>query len=295
MTANLTLQTIASGATLPSPLSRYREAFEATAGDRAALADEDLVTINIDIGASVQIALASVPRVAPLRAEIVALPVKHELIDKLELYARAAGHSHGVYQVASAPPEELNALYEDAVKRRATLRSDVQNLVNHGLVPADSLGGIQGETGYRNVGYDLIGLVAILRNAEEKVRNRTATLPEERDQAEFVAGQLLDVVARRDGNITVPAGIALDRQRAFTLLLRAYDETRRAVTFLRWGGEADKLAPSLYTSRVSRRRSAEEPEPSTSEVQPPPAPTTSATNGGNAPTVPGGMGGNPFA
>jgi hypothetical protein len=277
---------------LPSPVSRYREAFDATTRDREAVEDEDLSTINIDIGAAVQMALATVPRVEPLRDEMAPLPLKHTLIGKLESYARAAGHAHGVYAVASAPPEELSALYDDAVKRRATLRSDVQNLVNHGLVPVDSLEGIHGETGYRNVGYDLIGLVAILRNAEARVRNRTATLPEERDKAEFVASQLLDVVARRDGNSTVPAGIALDRQRAFTLLLRAYDETRRAVTFLRWGAEADKLAPSLYTSRTSRRRAAaQESEPSTPEVQPPPSADTSPDD---APSVPGGRGGSPF-
>lgn len=125
-------QTTTPGTTPANPVSRYREAFDATAADREALVDDELATINLDIGACVQMALAAVPRVVPLRDEIAPLPVKHALIDQLETYARAAGHAHAVYAVASAPPEELNALYEDAVKRRATMRSDVQNLVNHG-------------------------------------------------------------------------------------------------------------------------------------------------------------------
>lgn len=52
------------------------------------------------------------------------------------------------------------------------------------------------------------------------------------------------------------------RQRAFTLFARAYDECRRAATYLRWQeGDADELVPSLYSGRNASRRGPEEPEP----------------------------------
>jgi hypothetical protein len=41
-----------------------------------------------------------------------------------------------------------------------------------------------------------------------------------------------------------------NRQRAFTLLLTAYSQVRRAITYLRWNeGDADSIAPSLYAAR----------------------------------------------
>ena len=47
------------------------------------------------------------------------------------------------------------------------------------------------------------------------------------------------------------------RQRAFTLLVTAYDEVRRAVTFVRWAeGDADAFAPSLYAKSRKRRPGA---------------------------------------
>jgi hypothetical protein len=36
------------------------------------------------------------------------------------------------------------------------------------------------------------------------------------------------------------------RQRHFTLLVRACDQVRRAVTFLHWGAEADRLARPAF-------------------------------------------------
>jgi hypothetical protein len=47
------------------------------------------------------------------------------------------------------------------------------------------------------------------------------------------------------------------RARAFTVFARAWEECRRAVTYLRWHeGDADKLVPSLRSNKGPRRRGA---------------------------------------
>src|SRR5688500_269126 len=56
------------------------------------------------------------------------------------------------------------------------------------------------------------------------------------------------------------------RKRAYTLLVRSYNEVRRVISFLRWhDGDAEDIAPSLHTAGRAARRSdeeaAEEPEP----------------------------------
>ena len=48
------------------------------------------------------------------------------------------------------------------------------------------------------------------------------------------------------------------RVRAYTLFVRAYDQCRRAATYLRWGEEdADEIAPSLFANRGGRKGGVE--------------------------------------
>ena len=57
----------------------------------------------------------------------------------------------------------------------------------------------------------------------------------------------------REQGPAVVQDVARIRDQAFTLMMRAYDEVRRAVTFLRWQqGDADTIAPSLYAGRGGR-------------------------------------------
>jgi hypothetical protein len=256
----------------PPGAFRFRESFEATAEDRAALSADELLPINVELTTAAHIAMTALPKILALRAQLATLPIKLEQIEKIDTYARAVGHAQALFVVASTPPEELQALYEDAVERRTALRSDVHNLATHGLINGEGLAALSGEVGYRNVGYDLMSLVAMMRGAASRIAGRSASLPEDLDRSEFVANQLLEVVARREGDILVPAAIASDRQRAFTLLAQAYDEARRAVTFLRWSADdANRIAPSLHTNRGGTRRKSEPATPQSDIPPPPPA------------------------
>ncbi len=75
-------------------------------------------------------------------------------------------------------------------------------------------------------------------------------------------------------------------------MVNAYDQVRRAVTYLQWSeGDQDILCPSLYAGRVTRRKPAEEPAP----PPPAPAPTPAATPAAATPKIPVGMpGSNPY-
>ena len=64
-----------------------------------------------------------------------------------------------------------------------------------------------------------------------------------------------------------------DRARAFTLLVRAYDDCRQAASYLRWReGDVDDFAPSLRPK--PRRGKSGPPEPAPG--QPPAAPEAKA-------------------
>jgi hypothetical protein len=114
----------------------------------------------------------------------------------------------------------------------------------------------------------VLGLVALMRERWNSIQGKTAVQPPDLEAAERLADRLITAVGvREQGPVTLAAAVAA-RLRAFTLFMRAYDEARRAVNYLRWREkDADTIAPSLYAKRGGRRPA----EPS----------------GGDEPTMPG--------
>jgi hypothetical protein len=107
------------------------------------------------------------------------------------------------------------------------------------------------------------------------VQSRSGVQDAELEPADKLAQRIVRVVGLREQCPAMVAAATDLRLRAFTLLFRTYDNVRRAVTFQRWsGGEADKIAPSLYAGRSNGRRRA---EPPVTDVPPPaPAPVPGA-------------------
>ena len=108
----------------------------------------------------------------------------------------------------------------------------------------------------------------------------------ELDQAEDLSERLLHAVATRENASNALADAIQKRLGTFTLLVNAYDQVRRAISFLRWLEEdIEEIAPSLYAGR----RSKSEPEQSQPPVTPPggTVPATSPVGAvGAAPTTP---------
>lgn len=68
--------------------------------------------------------------------------------------------------------------------------------------------------------------------------------------------RLVRAAGVRDQAPAAVADVALIRQHALALLVNAYDEVRRGVSFLRWReGDVETIAPSLYTGRPRRKTS----------------------------------------
>lgn len=270
----------------------FRKAFHATATDRAALRPEELVHLAFDVSLATQMVLATVSRVQAYEAEIRALPLDHQLLARLDQYAQAAGYAQARYNAVNAAPEELKATYEQAVEYRATLYSDATNLVRHRVLNDDALHLIKNEVGFRNVGFDLMTLVSVFRDAAARIKGRTATLPADLDQAEAVANQLLFLTARREQRQLEQPDLGDERLRAVSLMVRAYQQTRRAIQFVRFDyGDAERIAPSIYTARSARKREdvIETPNGDSVVVPLPNAPAVT-----QAPVPVGAPGGNPF-
>jgi hypothetical protein len=104
--------------------------------------------------------------------------------------------------------------------------------------------------GHRALIVDLQILVATFRERWESVKDRTAVRAEELDSTVALIDTLTEAVGIKDASPAVQQQATLIRQKAFTLVVRTYDQIRAGLIYARRDeGDADSIAPSLYIGR----------------------------------------------
>jgi hypothetical protein len=240
----------------------------------SSLSKDELTFINVDMPSVVATVLGALPEVRALRSELERVPdFDLATFDKLEDYATALGYTHAQYVTATQPSDDLEALSEEALGVREQLLADATALSLRGFIDGNRLKELRGANGYKNLATDLQGLAGILQESWAAVQGRSGVEMADLERAMKLGQRLLRVVGLREQG-PATAAVATDiRQRAFTVLTRAWDQVRRAVMFLRWNiGDADQIAPSLYAGRGNRRKTpVETPLPDTEPSVPVPS------------------------
>jgi hypothetical protein len=281
--------------TEPAIVHRFRDAYERLSPELAAVPHGELVPINVDVPTAITTVLGAMPEITALRPRVVAELPQFDIakFDRMQDYALALGHAQAIYLAASEPQEALPELAEQAYKAREQLASDATALSNRGFIDGKKLAELKGGTGYRSVAFDLFALVTMLREKWSAISGKTALAPAELDTAEQLADRLITAVGQREQAPAVVGVASENRQRAFTLFVKAYDDVRRAVAFLRWHeADAESIAPSIYAGRNggSRRKSnAEQPSVGT-DTPAAPAPGPSGSVSTDVPATPAGTG-----
>lgn len=248
------------------------QAFMDTAFERASLDKSEVLRLNLDLEAATIVALGTVNRIRPLLDSISELPIDAQLLQRLEQYVRATIHAQALYRAAHRPPDGLDATYRAAIEARRMLRLDAENLAFHKWVDGRVLKRLRFAMGHLNVGYDVLALVNLLRDALPTTAGRSALSEAELDSAERTAEALLTISAGK-GDAKKRRLLADDeRRRAFTLLYRAYDQVRRALAFVRWHDrDPARIAPALHTAkgggRPKKRRAPRTLDPSLSPTR----------------------------
>jgi hypothetical protein len=240
-----------------------RAAYEQTLPMAQALAVADLLPVNVDLPTAVNTAVGKMPQILALRERVKDELPKFDLshFDQLEQYALAAGHSHTRFLTASTPPQALTDLNTQGQALRDILYKDAVALAARGLIPGDRIGDFKSSVGYKSLTYDLLGLADILRTNWARISAGTSVRPSDLDRAEALGGQLVSAVSAREQLPVVTADAALQRQRNFTVFANAYDQVRRAISYLRWNeDDLESVAPSLYGGRtVNRKKPGDQP------------------------------------
>lgn len=236
-------------------VKEFLAGFERVEAEVRAVPERDLVAVNLDVPSAVATALGSLPEIVQLRDEVAALKgVDMDKFDKIRDYAYALGHAHGAYRAALGPADPIGTISEEVTEMREQLYADALGLGRRGLLEASRVDKLRSGVGYKNVAFDVIGLVGLFRERANELAGKTAVTAAELDHAAERAQQLVTAVGLKEQSSVGVTAAALLRQQAFTLFTRAYDEARRAIGFLRWhAGDGDTIAPSLWAGRGGRK------------------------------------------
>jgi hypothetical protein len=257
------------------------DADERVKADLAAMDQDDLIQVNLDVTAAVTTVLGVLPEVRALREQIAKELPTFDLVafDKLEDYTLALHSAQTDYLTATQPPDDLAALQAEALRVRDRLQRDALALAGHGLVDEGQLSQVKGGNSYKNMAQDLEILSRVMKTSWERIQGKSATTLEDLQTASRMSTRLMRIVGLREQGPAILAAAADHRLRAFTKMLTVYEDARRAVGYLRARhGDSDSIAPSLYPGRPRRR-------PTDESTTTPAEPTTGATSA-STPAIP---------
>lgn len=238
-------------------------AFEATLPEITALPDAETEAVNIDPVAAATIVLGLLPELAALRPQIAKELPGFDLqrFDKLRQYALAFSHAHGLYRGAQVPKGQVVLLATELGVIRDRLLADALSLANNGFFDGARLKDCKKVVGYRALASDILTIVPVFKERWPSIEGKTPVTRAALSDATRRAVELMAIVGLKDQGPDVTSEVAVRRAKAFTLFLRAYEDARHAVEFLRRGqGDAAEIAPSLYAGRGGRPRSVDAAE-----------------------------------
>jgi hypothetical protein len=269
----------------------FVESYEKVEPEARALPAERVQKVNLDAAYAVTTALALIAGLRRFRGEIEGNLKDFDFVrfDKLEEYTKAFSVANARYSTATSPADDLDETYEEGRELRELLHADAVTLIGRGVLKSEALKGYTGLLGYKNVSTELQAVALLLSDNWEKLQGRCASSEAELERALRISQRLQLGAGEREVNPAVVAVYTELRNRMFTLFIEAYEDARSAIEYLRrHDGDADTIAPTLYTNKPSGRKAAK-PEnsaaqtvvPTVTPLDSPASATTTTPSGGN--------------
>ncbi len=230
--------------------AQARQAYARLKSELDALPAAEVRSINLNVSETIEVVLASLPRLEALRPAMTReLPTFDQgLLGKLEDCAQALKIAHARY--TSVPPKENEGALMQAKQLRKILIADAAALCAHGHLPASQLRKASPTFSYESMAQDLEYMVALFSAVLPSIQGKSAVCVADLDRANELIIQLRAAQSDRKSGTLIDAQAIDARNRAFTLLTNTYAEVRRVVIFL-CANEADaaSLMPRLFGGR----------------------------------------------
>jgi hypothetical protein len=217
--------------------------------------------VALDLVTASSMASGAVGTVQELRPALVARfgAEVDPLIDGLDTTARAARQADIELRMMEEA-SDLADLHEEVMTTYQRLILDADSLVVRGFLPKERLASFRDLRSYQGTLQSLLGLIAVFRKSWSELEAHTPVRVGDLDRANDVASRMSAALSKRQHGAARAEAIEM-RTRAFSLLLREYEELRRMVVFVRWfEGDYDRFVPSLYVGRGGRGK-LKGPEP----------------------------------
>jgi hypothetical protein len=245
------------------------------------MTEEQLLPITADPVTAGVTMRGALPKIMELRPQLETLTnFDIRFLNNLEDYLHAWLRTQALFLGTTLPPEGFSALVDKVTTYRDNLITDAQALVQRKVLAGDALDGLKGGVAHKNIVGDVLTLTTLFRSHWQTIAGRTCVTEAELDEADAALDTLMTHLGMRDQTPATKEATALDRQKAYTLFVNAYDQVRRAVSFLRWTqDDADEIAPSLFGGK-KRKPSTETDKLESTTTNP----TTTTTTGNTGAT-----------
>jgi hypothetical protein len=222
--------------------------------------------INTDVPRAVSIAMGAAPRIMKFAERAKAeLPLfRARYMERIQTYALAAWYTHLVALPGESSEDAARSLLDEAGPLREAMLVAADALVHAKLFDGVRIAKIRAGSGNIDKASDLVALAACFAERWDAIKNKTALEWPQVERAAQLGPLILVALGERGTPASAKAeDVAELNLRAFSLFVKAYSQSRRAITFLTWEEEegVDEVAPSLYARGGGRKgKSADEAE-----------------------------------
>jgi len=211
-----------------------------------------VAVVNLNLTEVIAAGLGVLPHVQAHRERLSksVLDCRFEWVDGLEGYTLALNFARAQYLTVTRPKRCAPEVWLEARQVRRVLIHDWRALAARGLLDESPLRGLQRGKGYLELGTDLTVLSHVHRTY---AASSGAALPPEDERASVLARSILAAGGRPDPKSEAVIKARDMQNRAFSLFIRAYNETRSSIAYMRRDeGDVDSIIPSLYAARRAR-------------------------------------------
>ncbi|HEU4410423.1 MAG TPA: hypothetical protein VFS43_34530 [Polyangiaceae bacterium] len=244
----------APGERAPPEADEASLSYERVEDEVWALPDEEVGRVTAYVPDVVAITLGAQPNV---EAHIDEIALLHDFdvdrLRKLPDYARALLHVYLLTIPSSELATRVQTLLAEATPLRERMLVAAEGLALLGFVDPERVSAIRRGTGHLDKANDLIALSQLFQAGGAELLAKTRLDPADVERAYDLGMQLVDALGKQrvgtDGRRQARE-YEEATARLFRLVVRTYDQGRRALTYLRWGkGDVNVLMPSLFTRR----------------------------------------------
>lgn len=233
-------------------------AYDRVLGEIDAVKDDELIPINLDVSLAALLVVGALPGIRKYRRDLAELPrFDMRNLTHLEDYALAARYAHVQAIPSGATQAQIRSMTEEGTALRTVLLNNADLLVSYQVFRAEEVAAVRAGQGHVDLADDLIVFGAMYEAAWKTIAGRTFVTEAQVARATTLGSELFSALGVRNwGPAEQEKTVGANRGRAYTLFVKAYDEVRRGLSYLRWHeGDVDQIAPSIYRSRAPRSAS----------------------------------------